>query len=90
MQKKLDDFAVLGYTPFLSHETIMSELKFSCSHCGQHLQCDEQYVGRQIACPTCHAMTAVPPVPGKTAPAPQKSGMTFVPESWQAPPPRAE
>jgi hypothetical protein len=31
----------------------------------------------------------VPPVPGKAAPTPQKTGMTFVPESWRTPPPPA-
>jgi DNA-directed RNA polymerase subunit RPC12/RpoP len=62
-------------------------LKFNCFHCGQHLQCDEQYSGQQIPCPKCHAMTVVPPVRRKTAPVPLKSGMTFVPESWQTPPP---
>jgi DNA-directed RNA polymerase subunit RPC12/RpoP len=69
---------------------VMSELKFSCSHCGQHLQCDEQYSGRQISCPKCHGMTVVPPAPGKAAPVLPKSGMTFVPESWKTPPPPAE
>jgi DNA-directed RNA polymerase subunit RPC12/RpoP len=67
-------------------KTFMSELKFNCSHCGQHLQCEEQYRGRQISCPKCHAMTVVPSIPQKVAPAGARSGMTFVPESWQTPP----
>jgi DNA-directed RNA polymerase subunit RPC12/RpoP len=67
----------------------MSQFKFKCSHCGQRLECDEQYSGRQIPCPACKGMTVVPPVPGKAAPTPQKSGMTFVPESWRTPPPSA-
>jgi DNA-directed RNA polymerase subunit RPC12/RpoP len=65
----------------------MSQFKFSCSHCGQHLECDEQYSGRQIPCPSCKTLTVVPPVPGKSAPVAQKSGMTFVPDSWRTPPP---
>jgi hypothetical protein len=64
----------------------MSQFKFACSHCGQRLECDEQFSGRQIPCPSCKALTLVPPVPAKTPPPPpQKSGMTFVPESWRPP-----
>jgi DNA-directed RNA polymerase subunit RPC12/RpoP len=70
-----------------SNHKLMSEFKFNCSHCGQRLGCDEQQSGQQIACPACHTVIVVPPVPGKTPPFPQKTGMTFVPESWRAPPP---
>jgi len=70
-----------------SDESLMSHLKFNCSHCGQHLECDPEYAGRQIPCPACHALTLVPAVPGNAAPSPQKSGMTCVPESWQNPDP---
>jgi DNA-directed RNA polymerase subunit RPC12/RpoP len=70
-----------------SDESLMSQLKFNCSHCGQRLECDPQYAGRQIPCPACHALTVVPAVPEKAAPSPQKSGMTFVPDSWQKPDP---
>ena len=38
----------------------MSETKFSCSSCGQHIQADEAYQGMQIECPSCHASIAVP------------------------------
>jgi hypothetical protein len=64
----------------------MSKLKFSCSHCGQHLECDDQFAGREIPCPKCKAATVVPAAAGKPTPALQKSGMTFVPESWRKPP----
>jgi len=68
----------------------MNQFKFNCSHCGQRLECDPQYAGRQIPCPACHALTVVPAVPGTAVPSPQKSGMTYVPESWRTPPPPAE
>jgi DNA-directed RNA polymerase subunit RPC12/RpoP len=68
-----------------SDESLMIHLKFNCSHCGQRLECDPQYGGRQIPCPACQALTVVPAVPGTAAPSSQKSGMTFVPEGWQKP-----
>ncbi len=42
----------------------MNEIKFACPSCGQHIQCDEAYVGRKIVCPMCRAEIAVP----RTAP----------------------
>jgi hypothetical protein len=38
----------------------MAELKFSCPHCGQHIQCDELWGGHQIQCPACHGDLTVP------------------------------
>ncbi len=61
----------------------MSELKFECSHCKQRLACDDQFAGRQITCPACRTLTVVPSVASKPGTAAQKSGMTFVPESWK-------
>jgi len=61
----------------------MSEFKFECVHCGQRLQCDDQFAGRQIACPSCKKTVTVPTPDGKTTPYPAKTGMTFVPESWR-------
>jgi DNA-directed RNA polymerase subunit RPC12/RpoP len=88
-KKKLDNFAVSVHNKAASSDNPMSQFKFNCSHCGQHLECDEQFSGRQITCPACHALTLVPQVSGKAAPSPQKSGMTFVPDSWRKPPPPA-
>jgi len=67
----------------------MSQIKFQCSHCGQRLECDGQFAGSQIQCPACNGLILVPPVLVKTAPALKKTGMTYVPESWQKPPPQA-
>jgi len=63
----------------------MSLIKFNCSHCGQRLACDEESAGSEISCPVCQGFTAVPPVAGKMAASPKKTGMTSVPESWPKP-----
>jgi hypothetical protein len=55
----------------------MSEFKFSCPHCDQHLQCDEQYSGRQIQCPGCDHLIRIPSVPGKTIQYQPESGLTW-------------
>jgi hypothetical protein len=56
---------------------VMSQHKFSCPHCQQHLQCDEQFSGREIQCPTCHMLIHIPPVPGKTAQFKPEAGKTW-------------
>jgi len=61
---------------------LMSQFKFSCPQCQQHLQCDEEFSGREIQCPGCHHLIRIPPVPGKTAqytPESGKTWATFVP-----------
>ena len=55
----------------------MSEFKFTCPHCNQHLQCDEQFAGRQITCPGCKILIRIPPAPGKTAQFQPESGQTW-------------
>lgn len=55
----------------------MSDFKFSCPHCKQHLQVNEQFSGRQIQCPNCHHLIRIPPAPGKTAEYKPESGMTW-------------
>lgn len=46
----------------------MSELKFSCTQCGQHIAADEAWSGRQIQCPKCQAALVVPAVPAAPTP----------------------
>lgn len=61
----------------------MPEFKFSCPHCSQRLQCDEQFSGREIQCPGCDHLIRIPAVPGKTADFKPESGQTwatFVPK----------
>ena len=40
----------------------MTDIKFSCPQCGQHISCDEPWAGRQIECPVCHSNIVVPQV----------------------------
>src|SRR6185369_10462045 len=38
----------------------MSEFKFACSGCGQHIACDDSYAGMSIQCPACQRPMVVP------------------------------
>jgi hypothetical protein len=38
----------------------MSDIKFACPNCQQHIQAEAGYAGMQIACPACHAGMIVP------------------------------
>ncbi len=41
----------------------MSDFKFECPNCGQHLSGDVRYAGQQIACPACSSQIIVPAAP---------------------------
>lgn len=41
----------------------MADLRFTCSHCKQDIECDELWSGHQIECPTCKTELTVPPKP---------------------------
>ena len=78
----------------------MSEIKFSCPICAQHISCDAQWAGMQIKCPACEkeilipvpssAPAAAPPPP---SPRPLKVGLattaTHSAPSIPPPPPTA-
>ena|SRR6267143_1895178 len=49
----------------------MSEVKFSCPFCQQHVVCDESYCGARLDCPGCNQPIYVP---GKSAFAPVATG----------------
>ena len=50
----------------------MSEHKFACPSCGQHLSCEETLAGARIDCPACFGVIVVP------TPAPSNpSGLTL-------------
>ena len=55
----------------------MKYYKFSCSKCEQHLECEEQFCGRQVQCPNCNHVINVPPARGKTALYPLETGRTW-------------
>jgi len=38
----------------------MSDIKFACPHCQQHIQCEPGYAGMQINCPACGGNMLVP------------------------------
>jgi hypothetical protein len=38
----------------------MAEMKFSCPHCGQNVDCDERWSGQQLPCPACRGLMVIP------------------------------
>lgn len=69
----------------------MSEFKFSCPHCDQHLQCDERLGGKQIQCPACNHLIVIPASPaqvvaGNYAAESGKTWNTFIPPALKARP----
>lgn len=40
----------------------MSEIRFLCPQCQQHIRCDAAHAGRRTSCPTCGATIKIPPV----------------------------
>lgn len=72
----------------------MSDFKFACPSCGQHVVCDTSNAGMQIACPICQTLLTVPQPPPAAAPAaPTPGRLTINKSSHQphasAPPPGA-
>jgi hypothetical protein len=41
----------------------MSEFKFACPVCGQHIRCDSSHTGATMDCPTCFQKITVPQAP---------------------------
>ena len=49
----------------------MSDIKFSCPQCGQHITCDELCMGMEVQCPGCQQTLTVPQIaPAPAAPPP--------------------
>jgi hypothetical protein len=46
----------------------MSEFKFACPICGQHITADSKDTGSQISCPTCYRKIVVPSAPATDDP----------------------
>ncbi len=46
----------------------MSEIKFACPHCDQHIACDESLGGRSLQCPACLGVMRIPPVASVATP----------------------
>jgi predicted RNA-binding Zn-ribbon protein involved in translation (DUF1610 family) len=47
---------------------VMSEFKFACPVCGQHITADSAATGTQLDCPTCFRKIVVPQAPASTDP----------------------
>ena len=46
----------------------MSEFKYACPHCGQHIQCDAEHSGTTMECPTCFQKINAPQAPASSDP----------------------
>jgi DNA-directed RNA polymerase subunit RPC12/RpoP len=46
--------------------TVRTYLKFNCIYCGQHMECDPRFSGRQILCPGCLHRIVIPTPRGGT------------------------
>ena len=72
--------------------TFMSDMKFSCPQCGQHITCDELCAGREVACPGCQQTLVVPHVAPTPAAPPTQPRITINRAAHQPapgpPPPR--
>lgn len=62
----------------------MSEFKFFCPQCGQHILCDTGYSGQQINCPICQKAIVVPHPPA-AAPVPPQAAPVYTPLPSAAP-----
>ena len=62
----------------------MADFKFACPGCGQHIECDPAYRGKQAHCPACKQLIIVPLTSLSPAPAPAP----VVPETKLPLPPR--
>ena len=42
-------------------------ISWTCEHCGQHLEAEDELTGRECPCPSCKAVLAIPPLFQATA-----------------------
>ena len=54
----------------------MSEIKFACPHCSQHVACDRDYADMCVVCPSCGKPMEVPRL--SAADQPQKADAILV------------
>ena len=68
----------------------MSDFKFACPVCGQHIRCDTSYIGTKTKCPACQNSITIPPPPSVPLPKLSISNPHTVPlpgpEAHAAPP----
>jgi predicted RNA-binding Zn-ribbon protein involved in translation (DUF1610 family) len=53
----------VSYKTFNLESRAMSEFKFACPICGQHITADSKDTGSELTCPTCYRKIVVPPAP---------------------------
>jgi hypothetical protein len=61
----------------------MSEIKFACPHCGQHVACDRDYADMCIVCPTCGKPMEVPRLSAAEASHPDMCVVASIPQPRQ-------
>ena len=61
----------------------MSEIKFACPHCGQHIACDRDYVDMCIVCPICGQPMEVPRLSAAEASHPDMCVVASIPQPKQ-------
>ncbi len=61
----------------------MSEIKFACPHCGQHIACNRDYADMCILCPTCSKPMEVPLLSAAEASHPDLCVVAAVPRPKQ-------
>jgi DNA-directed RNA polymerase subunit RPC12/RpoP len=42
------------------YQPMETHLKFTCIYCGQHMECEPRFSGRQILCPACLHRIVIP------------------------------
>ncbi len=63
-------------------------IRFACVYCGQHIECEAEFSGRQFHCPACKQRLVVPPpAPDRAARPPASANETW---DTQVPEPRVE
>src|SRR5216110_547467 len=61
LAKSFPQSMLLKISPAISKGApVMSEVKFECPSCGQHVQCETTHGGGNIPCPNCAALIRVP------------------------------
>src|SRR5262245_53384917 len=65
----------------------MSDMKFSCPTCSQHIACDIAWAGHPIACPTCQNQIVVPQPPAAPRAAAGPIRVSLAPPGTSPPPP---
>jgi len=63
---------------------MLSEIKFACPHCHQHIACDTAYADLSIDCPSCGKPMVMPRLTGA---GPKDSGMVIVASTSRPAPP---